>query len=207
MERRIANIPQGLTIEERSDGKRAIVGYAAVFYRTDDAGTEYRLASDAVERIAPTAFDRVLAGSVDVRGLVNHDPGQVLGRTTAGTMRLSTDSRGLRYEIDVPDTQIGRDLATSIQRGDITGSSFTFRVDSSGQRWQRDAARNVDVRTITSVSGLLDVGPVTFPAYESTSAAMRSDGNDESALNARKEWRRMEVDIRARLVALDAEGA
>src|SRR5262245_41617106 len=93
----------GSATVERVKGARLIVGYGAVFYRQGDAGTEYKITRDTVERIAPTAFDKTLQGSHDVIGAYNHDVNFLLGRRSNGTLRLEKDSRGLRYEIDYND--------------------------------------------------------------------------------------------------------
>lgn len=171
----------GVSVETREDGKRVITGYASVFYDPQNkAGTEYKLWSNTVERIAPTAFNRALNEKHDVRGLFNHDSNQVLGRATAGTLKLSTDKRGLKYEIDLPDTQLGKDLAVSIARGDINGSSFAFYV--TGRTIEE--VENLTIRTITDVT-LQDVGPVTFPAYSGTTTSVRSE--DGEGLDLAKE--------------------
>lgn len=202
MERRMT--PAGeIRVENRDDGGKMLVGYGAVFYREGEAGTEYRLAEDVVERISPTAFKRALDEKQDARGLFNHDPNMLLGRAAAGTLRLSTDSRGLRYEIDLPDTQTGKDVAASISRGDLTGSSFSFRINGkSGQRFEK--AKGYDVRHIVDVD-LYDVGPVTFPAYEGTTTAVRS-GDCGDAIEARDQWRAEceaeAVKVRARVVEI-----
>jgi len=144
--------------------KLAAAGYGSVFNAaSSDLG-------GFTEVVAPSAFDEVL--NDDVRGLFNHDPNFVLGRTTAGTLKLDVDDTGLRYEIDLPDTQTVRDLVVEpMRRGDITGSSFGFMVDED--EWiERDDGKIV--RTINKVGKLLDVSPVTYPAYPDTSAAMRS---------------------------------
>ena len=191
-------------IEERVGGGKMVTGYAAVFHRDGDSGTEYRLGTDIVERIAPTAFNRAIQEKHDARALFNHDPNMLLGRAAAGTLRLSVDQRGLKYEIDVPDTQIGRDVATSIARGDLAGSSFSFRINGkAGQRF--DKAKDHDVRTILDVD-LFDVGPVTYPAYEGTTTGMRS-GDCEDAFEARNQWRKESeaVAVRLRTIALDNE--
>ena len=161
-------IPQ---IETRDDESKTITGYAAVYYREGKKNTEFKLWDDFVERIAPGAFDSVL--KQDVRALFNHDSNHVLGRTKGKTLRLSVDEKGLKYEIDVPDTQTGRDLLTSIKRGDVTGSSFSFMLGKNGAEINDDGKRVV--RTITKVSKLFDVGPVTFPAYEGTAAKSRDE--------------------------------
>ncbi len=75
----------------------------------------------------------------DVRGLFNHDPNFILGRSAAGTLSLSVDERGLRYDITAPDTQTIRDLVLApMMRGDINQSSFAFRVSHDGENWYRD---------------------------------------------------------------------
>ena len=167
---------------EDDDDARTISGYAARFYDGTPA-TEYELWDNAVERILPGAFDRAVKED-DVRGLFNHDPDNLLGRTAAGTMRLTVDDKGLRYAIDAPDTATGRDVVTSIDRGDLTGSSFSFRVTSA--KWTDEAEDDGgrEIREILEVE-LFDVGPVTYPAYESTTAAVRSDG----ARAERDAWR------------------
>jgi len=161
----------GCKVETREGGGRILTGYGAVFYRADDPGTEYQLWRDLVERIAPGAFDRVLSEKQDARGLYNHDVNFLLGRVGAGTMRLSVDQRGLRYEIDLPDTSQANDLAVSVARGDIDGSSFGFIVKK--ESYQINKETEMDVRTIEDVD-LFDVGPVVFPAYTATSAGVRS---------------------------------
>jgi HK97 family phage prohead protease len=200
MERRMT--PSGeIKVETRADGGKAIVGYAAVFHRDGEAGTEYRLGTDVVERIAPTAFTRALKEKHDARALFNHDPNMLLGRAGAGTLRLSVDTTGLRYEIDLPDTQVGKDVATSIARGDLAGSSFAFAINGKeGQRFER--GKEGDVRHILDVN-LYDVGPVTYPAYEATSTGLRS-GDCSDAFEAVNEWRKEQeaeaVAVRARVV-------
>lgn len=155
-----------LAVELRAevDGSR-LVGHAAVFDQT----VPY---FDGFERIAPGAFDAVLAKkSTDVRALVNHDPHLVLGRQSAGTLRLSTDNRGLRFEVDLPDTSYANDLRELVARGDVTGASFGFVAGD--ERFEK-ARGGKQVRVHTSFAELLDVSPVTFPAFDRTAVALRS---------------------------------
>jgi len=202
--------PNSMAVEVRDqDGQPVITGYAAVYHQADDPGTEFELLDNYVERIMPGAFDNALETGQDVRGLFNHDPNQVLGRTGAGTMTLSADSIGLRYDIIVPDTQLGRDVATSISRGDVTGSSFSFKVADGGAEIRKDGDKTI--RELRSVN-LFDAGPVTFPAYSGSSAGLRAGlrtaeniKEAESALWAWLDETRKgqeAVDVRARLVAL-----
>lgn len=187
-------------IERRGEGEdapRMIVGYAAVFYRADDPGTEYRLWSDTVERIMDGAFDGALKDKDLVRGLTNHDPCWLLGRSDQGTVRLAVDKIGLRYEIDPPDTQAGRDTVALLERGDLDGSSFGFRVSGSKRgktAWIEEArdGRTLYVREIRDLE-LVDVGPVTFPAYESTAAGVRSESDAVEARSDFDAWQRVQA--------------
>ena len=191
-----------VSLERRADKPALMTGYAAVFYRAGDPATEYELWSGCVERIMPGAYAEAIRSAADVRALFNHDSNYLLGRTASGTCRLVEDAVGLRFEIDLPDTQAGRDVAVSVERGDLTGCSFSFAPDSTA--WSRDEARGLEVREVQSVR-LFDVGPVTYPAYKGTSVALRS----EDSTAARTEWEARQaseadaVKIRARLVALD----
>jgi len=117
------------------------------------------------EQIAPGAFAKALDEKRDVVFLVNHDPNLVLGRTGNGTLNLAEDERGLVVEGDFPDTSYARDLATLIERRDVSQMSFGFRVRED--KWERRGLENV--RTLVDVD-LLDVSAVTFPAYEETNA-------------------------------------
>ncbi len=152
-------------VETREDGKRRIVGHAAVFNQLSEDLGGFR------EQIAPGAFAEAIK-SDDVRALYNHNPDHILGRNMAGTLSLAEDARGLAIEIDPPDTQIARDLLVSMERGDINQMSFGFSVKPNGQNWANDDAGTV-IRTLTRVR-LYDVSPVTFPAYPQTDVAARA---------------------------------
>lgn len=160
----------------KDEGEKGIVGYAAVFFRDDDPGTEYELDDGSydgvrlVERIDKKAFEGGALRNEDVIACFNHNEDHILGRSGAGTLKLEVDDVGLRYVIDPPDTQLARDLKESMSRGDITGSSFAFRVESSTLS---DEDKKTTVRTITKIAELRDVGPVTFPAYTATTATTR----------------------------------
>ena len=150
------------TMEVRAEGEgdeMRIVGYAAVFNQETDLGY-FR------EMITPGAFDDVMED--DVRLLLNHD-GAPLARTTNGTLTLAVDDEGLMYEAILSDTTQGRDLYKMIQRGDISQSSFAFTI--SEQSWSKDKS----VRSIDKVGRLLDVSPVTYPAYPQASVMARSE--------------------------------
>jgi len=174
-----------VTIEP--DSKRAS-GYGAVFSsNSEDLG-------GFIERIAPGAFDNAL--NDDVRALFNHDPSLILGRTVSGTLSLSVDERGLKYDIDMPDTTYANDLRESLKRGDVDQSSFGFTVKNDS--W--DEVDGQLVRTILEVNQLFDVSPVTYPAYPDTAAAVRSmDKRNESILEKKNE---LEHEAREREIVL-----
>ena len=158
-----------IRVETRADGGKKIVGLAAVYY-DGTRETEYELWPGVRERIKPGAFKRILGEGPDVRGLVNHDPNQLLGRTSKGTLTLKSTKAGLEYEIDPPDTQNARDVMALLERGDMDGSSFSFRIQVETRI--EDGAETI--YELGDFSNLYDVGPVTFPAYEATTAGMRS---------------------------------
>jgi Escherichia/Staphylococcus phage prohead protease len=147
----------------RGEGSgRQLVGYA-VRYGSLSEDMGFR------ERIAPGAFTESITNGADVRALVNHDSAKIIGRSTAGTLTLTEDANGVRVVIDPPDTQVGNDVTTSIERGDLTAMSFGFRaMDDS---WETAAGE--PVRTVHRAE-LLDVSIVAFPSYPDTSIAVRS---------------------------------
>jgi hypothetical protein len=146
------------------DQPTTIQGYAAVF---DSPGQ----GPYWTEELDPHCFDAVMASNPDVRALFNHNPDHVLGRTASGTLDLSIDSRGLAYTISPPDTQLANDLMVSLRRKDITGSSFGFVV--ARDQWT-DNEDGTITRTILEIDQLLDVSPVTYPAYDAANAQARS---------------------------------
>lgn len=122
------------------------------------------------EMILPGALTRTLKSRNEIKAFVNHDTNLVIGSTRAGTLRLTEDERGLLVEIDLPDTSYGRDLAVSVQRGDVSGMSFGFHVPKGGDTWNADYSERV-----VSEIALHEVSPVTgFQAYRQTSASVRS---------------------------------
>lgn len=172
IERRYIEIDEAepLQIEERSGHAPKIRGRAIVYNsRSKDLG-------GFTEIIDPGAFDHILSRQrpkLDVVALWNHEASQLLGRTTSGTLRLIPDERGVAFELDPPDTTLGRDLMTLCRRGDIAGCSFAFTVDKDGERVDTGEDGS-HTRHITRASGLFDVSLVTNPAYAATAVSVRS---------------------------------
>ncbi|MDR2800195.1 MAG: HK97 family phage prohead protease [Desulfovibrio sp.] len=139
---------------------RKLTGYAAVF----DQETRVAGFTEVVRR---GAFQGALAGR-DVLALVDHVPGRLLARTKSGTLRLAEDEHGLRFELDVPDTQDGRDILTLAERGDLGGMSFGFTVTTGGEKWngQKRELRAVVLHEVSVVH--------SWPAYEGTTVEPRA---------------------------------
>lgn len=150
-------------VESRSaDDKMTVAGYAAVFGDTADIGGYFK------EVIAPGAFTRTLKSN-DIRAYYAHDRGRVLGRQSAGTLRIREDDKGLAVEIDLPDTSDGRDVRTLVDRGDVSGMSFSFRAIR--EEWNE--ATTPPTRTLYELE-VYEVSVVSEPAYGGTSVALRS---------------------------------
>ena len=160
------------TIEARSDSDEMIIeGYAALYDNETNIGP-------FKETIARGAFDDVMEN--DVRALLNHNPDYVLGRSGAGTLELELDDTGLKYRIKLGEQQYAKDLYESVKRGDISQSSFAFTI--AEQSWNE----NRTVRSVDKVATLLDVSPVTYPAYKDTHGlvARNEDTEPEQIDNA-----------------------
>jgi HK97 family phage prohead protease len=142
-----------------------LTGYIALFNTlSEDLG-------GFVEILAPNAFSSSLDSGRAIRALVNHNTSACVGNTASGTLRLSQDSKGLAFEIDLPDTTAARDLRVSVDRQDVTGCSFGFitledswAVSDLGQT----------IRTLLDVDLYECSVGVTFPAYGETTSELRS---------------------------------
>lgn len=124
------------------------------------------------EEIAPEAFTRTLADDADVRFLGEHDPAKLLARTTNGSLRLTTNKRGLAVDADIIPTSYARDMALLMGSGALNEMSFAFIPAAGGEEWSR-AKDGKDVRRLVDVD-LVDVSVVAYPAYSGTDAALRS---------------------------------
>lgn len=166
MERRFT--PGQVEVRAAAAEQRTIGGYAAKFNKLSQNLGGF------VEKIAPSAFNRARGNDwPDVQARYNHDDAALLGSTQGNSLRLSIDEVGLNYEVDLLDDHLSERVYKLVQRGDISKSSFAFRViGEDGEEWGL-TDQNFPQRTLLSVE-LHDVAPVNAPAYLDTSTALRS---------------------------------
>lgn len=154
---------------------RKLTGYVARF------GTEARIGA-FTETIKPGAFRASLASGRDILALADHDTSRVLGRTRSGTLQLAEDGQGLRFELQMPDTQTGRDLIALAERGDLGGCSFGFTVPKDGDHWNGDhrELRSIELHEVSIVQ--------SWPAYANTEVSLRHRPIVMFTLDPRRAW-------------------
>lgn len=176
-------------MQTRSDDNDDLVleGYFAVY------GDIYNVWEGATESIAPGAFSEAING--DVRALYNHDDSLILGRTSADTLTLRDDSHGLWGSIKINrNDSDAMNAYERIKRGDVTGCSFGFNIESEETEYRDDGTVHW---TITKVNPLYEVSPCVFPAYGATTVSAR--GAELDAMKKRKlELRKEEIRKRIR---------
>jgi uncharacterized protein len=160
-------------MEHAEQNGNTIRGYAAVY----NSDSEWM--GGFYEQIETGAFDDVLEN--DVRAYFNHDENLLLGRVSSGTLRISTDKRGLFYEVDLPNTTYANDLVELMKRGDVNQSSFAFLIEKD--RWEQRGGTTY--RIIEKVSRLLDVSPVSQPAYPDSTSELKRDLETETKEEAK----------------------
>lgn len=146
------------------------------------------------EIIRPGAATDALRAK-DIPALYDHDQSKYLGRTSNGTLSLSEDAKGVRYSIQLPDTQVGSDVRHLVKRGDIQGASFHLIVPKGGSRWSVEGGQP------RHEISRLKIGEVTltpFPAYPQTTAALRSLQEWQQEHDDLEEWKRLAL-LRVRL--------
>lgn len=177
--------------EPISSNERRIEGYAIVFNsNSEDMGF--------IETISPNAMDGVI-GRSDVFALLNHDENRgILARSKygEGTLTLTVDDIGLRYEFEAPNTQLGDETLEMIKRGDIDGSSFAFTIAEGGEKWEKRDGKYY--RTISQIDRLFDVSPVYQPAYAATTCVADTRGLDELK-NEENELKAYYAELRGRI--------
>lgn len=173
LERRISEELPELRMSGESGAKK-LSGYFGTYNsRSGDLG-------GFVEVIKPGAFNRNFGPDTDIRALSHHERPWVIGRTKAGSLKLGQNARGATFEIDpIPDTTYGRDLVVQIESGLVDGMSFAFRTITDNWKVQD----GINVRELVDVR-LIEVSPVTFPAYPATSVSLRSELEKQGVENA-----------------------
>ncbi|EZY71246.1 HK97 family phage prohead protease [Staphylococcus aureus] len=165
----------GSVVEIRSDDEKGmfIEGYALKFDTWSENLGGFK------ETITKRALENTDLS--DVRCLVDHLPSQIIGRTTAGTLKLDIDDIGLKYRCRLPNTTFARDLYENMKLGNINQCSFGFMLNENGDEIRFDKDDGIYKRTLTSISKLTDVSVVTYPAYKDTDVkpALRSIENIE----------------------------
>lgn len=152
---------------KRAEGdSRRVEGVAVVFNQWSEDLGGFR------EKIAPGALDGVIARS-DIFALLDHDRSRgILGRSKRGdqvSLQLDVRDDGLHYAFEAPETDLGNEVLSCLQRGEIGGSSFAFTVLEDA--WER--VGDEYQRTIMKIDELYDVSPVYSPAYSQTTCDLR----------------------------------
>ena len=156
---------------------RTIEGYAVVFNERSEVMLDWSVEHGVrrfVEVIEPSAIDEALLSRSDIKATAEHNRERLLARYNKGkgTLALSLDEHGMKYRFEAPNTNDGNFAVEMIQRGDIGGSSFAFRVKEADTTWKKEG--ETWVRTIHKISGLYDVTITTDPAYSQTEVTVRS---------------------------------
>lgn len=160
-------------VRTNDDEKMVIEGYALKFdtWSEDLGGFKETISKEALKNTDLS----------DVRCLVDHQPSQIIGRTSAGTLALHVDDVGLKYRCELPNTTFARDLYENMRLGNINQCSFGFMLNEKGDELRYDDQEGIYKRTLKSISQLTDVSVVTYPAYKDTNVkpAIRSIENFE----------------------------
>jgi HK97 family phage prohead protease len=165
-------------IEARTsaDGKKRLSGYAIVFNNaSEDMGF--------IEYIKPSALNRTMKDIGEVLYLRDHKPEALLANTLAGTLKLSVDSHGLKFDATLPDTELANDTWQNVKLGNLRGNSFGFIVPPNGDSW----SQGVDGKPVRYINDLLllEVSTVSWPAYNATSIDARALSEIRSKLAKR----------------------
>lgn len=158
-------------VRKEGDGKNYVEFYAAVFDSQSKLIREW--GEVFYEKIAREAFDNVLKdGGLNCIATVDHDRSKILGRTKSGTLTLSTDAKGLKAVLEMPDTSLGRDMLVLIERGDYFECSFIYTIAENGVSYDR--AGEIPVRTVSNIRNLYDVTFAVDGAYANTTIKKRA---------------------------------
>lgn len=158
--------PQTVQIRSLENGSSVIEGYVVKWNQRSYVMTDW-WGDKIVERVAKGAFTKSLSEKKDIKAFWNHNSDMVLGSSRASTLELTEDDVGLRYTILPPNTTAGKDAVESIQRGDVSGTSFGFYVRKDD--WEYLAEEDLYQRTLLDVD-LIEISPTPLPAYPDSEA-------------------------------------
>lgn len=162
--RQVRSVPTKFETREDDNGQLVISGYFSVF------NSIYEIGPGMSESVAPGTFLSSLSG--DVRALTNHDSTLVLGRTTAGTLKLREDDVGLWGDVIInPKDSDAVNTYERVKRGDVSQCSFGFRITKEDTEVKDDGSVHWTIREVE----LYEVSVCTFPAYEATNVQARSE--------------------------------
>jgi HK97 family phage prohead protease len=161
-------ITSELRVEEQPAAERRISGYAAVFNKFSELMWDFR------EKIKPGAFAESLQQN-DIKAFWAHNSDLILGRNKAGNLKLREDETGLYFDLDLPDTTLGRDAFELVRTGIVSQMSFGFVVQA--ENWVRGTENEPHIRTLEKIE-LHEISPVAFPAYPDTTVIARSTMNE-----------------------------
>lgn len=163
----------------RDDSEEPIIeGYFAVF------NSNYEIFTGCTESIAPGAFSDTLSG--DIRALIDHDTRLVIGRTTARTLELAEDQRGLWGRIRInPKDSDAMNLHARVERGDVSQCSFGFNILDEEHEAREDGTHHFTIKKVR----LFEVSCCTFPAYEETAISARKADIADYEKRAAAVWR------------------
>ena len=170
MSKTISDALRELPIPKLDSDEKYVRGYAVV-YNSLSLPMSFKELGDFREVVRSGAAKEFIATAGDIPCLFGHDSSKLLGRTSSKTLELWEDTTGVGYCVTLPDTGDGRDVRELVKRGDIRGASVMQLVPKGGDRWQRTSEGRL--REITKL-GIGEISLTPFPAYQDTSAALRS---------------------------------
>lgn len=153
------------------------------------------------EKILPGAVEYSMANN-DILAYKEHNPEMILGRKSAGTLKLEHRNDGLYATIDVPNTSYGRDTLESAKRGDIKGFSFGFNKPTT-RNYMEDGMK---IREISNMD-LREISVVSNPAYNDTTLSVRSEDwveeNKQPETTKRDDVKAKDLEYRQKMIELN----
>lgn len=170
--------------QQENDNKLVIEGVPVVFDTPTKINDPLGSYTEIIQRSALEGVDLN-----DTRLLYNHDFSKIPLARTPKTMELYINEKGLNMRAVLPDTEEGRSIYTAVQRGDLTGMSFSFTCDKDGSHYDP----KTQTRSISKIKKLYECSIVPFPAYQTTSVEARSQMNEAEAQERAKQQAKIKI--------------